>query len=169
LADGDPLTFARTSTCAAGTFSAAMAQATTFTLPAGDTDTSCSISVAVNDGRGGSTSGQATLPVGAPAAVSSPVITSSSQSPNVVTPGMSVTFQVTANGSAPLAYRWRFHGTNLAYATNSTLTLTNVQVSQSGSYVLVVTNAYGTASSSNAVLTVNPPPPCLPPPSGLLG
>jgi len=107
-ADGDPLTYAWASTCAAGTFSAATAPATTFTLPAGDTDTSCSFSVAVNDGRGGSTSGQATLPVGAPAAVSSPVITSSSQSPNLVTPGKSVTFQVTASDpqSSALTFTW---------------------------------------------------------------
>jgi predicted phosphodiesterase len=107
-ADGDPLTFAWTSTCAAGTFSNPMAAATTFTLPAGDSDTNCSISVAVSDGRGGSTNGQVALPVGAPAAVSSPVFTGSSQSPNVVTPGMSVTFQVTASDpqSSALTFTW---------------------------------------------------------------
>ena len=107
-ADGDPLTYAWTSTCATGTFSAAMAPVTTFTLPAGDADTNCSFSVAVNDGRGGSTSGQATLPVGAPVAVSSPVFTGSTQSPNVVNPGMSVTFQVTASDpqASALTFTW---------------------------------------------------------------
>src|ERR1035437_8586401 len=85
-----------------------------------------------------------------------------------VATGSKVVFSAAATGTSPLSYQWRFNGTNLSGARGSALTLTNVQVSQSGSYVLVVTNAYGTASSSNAVLTVNPPPPCLPPPSGLV-
>ena len=149
-ADGDPLTFAWTSTCAAGTFSAAMAQATTFTLPAGDTDTSCSFSVAVNDGRSGSTSGQATLPVGAPAAVSSPVFTGSSQSPNVVAPGKSVTFQVTASDpqSSALTFTWiALSGTvsgQTDSANSSQITWTAPAGASSGSTVsAVATDALG--------------------------
>ena len=119
--DGDPLTYAWTSTCAAGTFSAAAGSATTFTLPAGDTDVSCAFSVAISDGRGGSTSGQVTLPVGAPAAVSSPVITSSSQSPNAVTPGMNVTFQVTASDPqvSALTFTWIAASGTVSGQTNS--------------------------------------------------
>src|SRR5258708_18649374 len=44
----------------------------------------------------------------------------------------------------------------------------NVQFGQAGSYAMVVTNIAATATSSNAVLTVNPPPPCATPPSGLI-
>ena len=47
--------------------------------------------------------------------------------------------------------------------------LSNVQPDQAGSYIVVVTNAYGSTNSVNALLTVNPPPPCTPPPSGLVG
>ena len=77
-----------------------------------------------------------------------------------VATGTSVTFGAMAVGTSPLGYQWRFNGTNVTGATGTALTLTDVQLSQSGSYSLVVSNAYGTVTSSNAVLTVNPPPPC---------
>ena len=41
-------------------------------------------------------------------------------------------------------------------ATNATFTLTNVSLSDSGSYSVLVTNSYGSELSSNAVLTVLP-------------
>ena len=76
---------------------------------------------------------------------------------------------VTATGSPLLTYQWSFNGTNITGATDTTLTLTNVQLSQAGSYTVLVTNAYGSALSTNAVLTVNPPPPCISAPTGLVG
>src|ERR1039458_325404 len=82
--------------------------------------------------------------------------------------GGSVTFSAMAAGTSPLSYQWQFNGTNLASATASALPLANVQMDQSGSYALVVTNAYGVITSSNAVLTVIPPPNCASPPSGLV-
>ena len=75
-----------------------------------------------------------------------------------MTEGGNVTFSVTASGTLPLSYQWSFNGTNIAEATNTTLTLTNVQVSQAGNYTVLVTNAYGSILSSNAFLTVTPPP-----------
>jgi hypothetical protein len=68
--------------------------------------------------------------------------------------GGTASFSVTAGGSPPLSYQWRFGGTNLSGATNTTLILTNVQVSQAGNYTVLVTNLYGSILSSNAVLTV---------------
>ena len=44
----------------------------------------------------------------------------------------------------------------LSGAISSALTLTNVQLSDGGSYSVRVTNLYGSVVSSNAVLTVNP-------------
>jgi hypothetical protein len=52
--------------------------------------------------------------------------------------------------------QWQFNGTNLAGATYTNLTLTHTAPSNSGSYALLVTNAFGSALSSNAVLTVVP-------------
>ena len=69
--------------------------------------------------------------------------------------GGTATFIAAAAGTAPLSYQWNFNTTNIVGATNATLTLTNVQLSQAGKYALQVTNIAGTAFSSNAMLTVN--------------
>ena len=68
--------------------------------------------------------------------------------------GGSASFSVTANGAAPLAYQWLFNGTNLANATNATLSLANVQAANVGNYSVVITNAYGSVTSSTAWLSV---------------
>src|ERR1019366_7679769 len=82
--------------------------------------------------------------------------------------GSTATFSVTAAGTAPLSYQWRFGGANIAGATGTSLTVSNVQSAQAGNYAVQVTNAYGATISSNALLTVNPLPPCAPPPAGLV-
>jgi hypothetical protein len=91
------------------------------------------------------------------AASTPPSITAQPQS-HTVTVGQNVTFSVTATGSDPLVYQWRRSGTNLVGSTSSTLTLTNVQMTQAGNYSVAVSNNYGAIVSSNAVLTVNFPP-----------
>ena len=63
-------------------------------------------------------------------------------------------FNVAVSGAEPLSYQWNFNGTNITGATDTTLTLANVQLSQAGSYAVLVTNSYGLILSSNAVLTV---------------
>ena len=82
-----------------------------------------------------------------------PVITTQPQSQTVPS-GNNTTFGVAANGSGSLSYQWSFNGTNLAGATTASLTLTNVQFNQAGNYAVLVTNAFGSVLSSNAVLTV---------------
>ena len=86
----------------------------------------------------------------------------------IVSVGSTATFSVAAGGTFPLSYRWRFNGSPLTDATNATVTLTNVGTNQAGAYAVTVTNLYGSVISSNAVLTVNPVPPCTTPPSGLV-
>jgi hypothetical protein len=70
--------------------------------------------------------------------------------------GQIVTLTVGASGSPPLNYQWRKDGAAIPDGTNATLILTNVQVSQGGNYSVVVSNAYGTATSQAATLTVSP-------------
>jgi hypothetical protein len=77
-----------------------------------------------------------------------------------------VTFSVSAGGSSPLGYQWRWGGTNLAGASRSALTLTNVGPAQAGNYDVVVTNDGGAVTSQVAVLTVLP---ALIPPAILAG
>jgi hypothetical protein len=80
----------------------------------------------------------------------------------------SATFTVVASGTLPLSYQWSFNSTNLVGATNASLTLASVQLTQSGNYSVLVTNSYGLTNSANAVLTVLVAPPCDPAPSGLV-
>lgn len=75
-----------------------------------------------------------------------------------VTAGGTASFSVQAVGTGPLAYQWLFNSNVINGATNSSLTWTNVQMTQAGPYSVVVSNAYGSTTSSNATLTVTPPP-----------
>ncbi len=70
-------------------------------------------------------------------------------------------------GTAPLVYQWTLNTTNISGATNATLVLTNVQLSQAGTYAVTVNNLLGSAISSNAVLTVKLGT-CDPPPTGII-
>ena len=81
------------------------------------------------------------------------------QPTNLTVPlGNNATFTVGASGTAPLSYFWHRNGVFIAAATNSIYTTNDVQLSDSGSqFSCLVSNAYGTALSSNAVLTVTPP------------
>lgn len=69
-----------------------------------------------------------------------------------------VTFSATASGDQPLKFQWRKNGGILAGATNATFTIPNVNTLDAGSYSVVVNNAAGTLTSSNAVLKVIVPP-----------
>jgi hypothetical protein len=95
-----------------------------------------------------------------------PVITTQPQG-QTATVGSTATFAVAAGGTPPLSYQWQFDTTNIAGATASSLTLTNVQPGQAGNYLVVVSNAWGVVTSSNAVLAVALPP-CATPPVGLV-
>jgi PA14 domain-containing protein/CotH protein/Big-like domain-containing protein/chitobiase/beta-hexosaminidase-like protein/lamin tail-like protein/Ig-like domain-containing protein len=63
-------------------------------------------------------------------------------------------FTVTAEGTQPMRYQWRFEGTNISNATNATLALANVAASQAGDYLVVITNAAGAVTSMVATLTI---------------
>jgi len=72
-----------------------------------------------------------------------------------VNEGSNYSLSVLAGGTPLLSYQWQKDGVPLAGATNSQLHFTPIRFSNSGTYQVVVTNAYGVAISSNAVLLVN--------------
>jgi hypothetical protein len=59
-----------------------------------------------------------------------------------------------ATGTLPLRYQWKKDGTVIAGATNSILTLTNLQPAATGSYTVEVNNSAGTLESDPAALAV---------------
>lgn len=85
--------------------------------------------------------------------VTDPVINSQPVS-RAVYAGRSVTFNVSATGTAP-AYQWRKDGEKLDGATAVSLTLSNVQRSDIGGYDVVVSNVFGSVTSAVANLSVN--------------
>ena len=95
-----------------------------------------------------------------------PSITSQPQSQTVMS-GTNAMFAVSATGTEPLRFQWRFNDTDLAGATSSNLLLPHVQTTDGGSYTAVVSNNYGAVTSQVAMLTVLLPP-CVPPPDGLI-
>lgn len=71
--------------------------------------------------------------------------------------GGSAAFIVGAGGSSPLSYQWLRDGAPLDRETGSTLVLDPVSTNDAGTYSVLVTNAFGTASSAAATLTVEIP------------
>jgi hypothetical protein len=83
--------------------------------------------------------------------------------------GQAFSLDVTAIGSAPLAYRWQANGTNLTdglSASNSVvqgsktphLSLSSVTITDSGSYQVIITNSFGSVTSSVANVNITPSP-----------
>jgi hypothetical protein len=69
--------------------------------------------------------------------------------------GSAVGLRVNASGSLPLICLWYLNSTNLiSCSTNCELDLTNLQLSQSGAYTVVVSNALGAVTSAPALLNV---------------
>ena len=75
--------------------------------------------------------------------------------------GATVTLSVKAGGSTPFYYQWRFDGTNVAGQTKATLSLTNVQLANAGSYDVVVSNPGSSVTSSVTALSVTLGPPVI--------
>jgi pectate lyase len=112
-------------------------------------------SVIVSNNYGSATSAVAQLTVNIP---DPPSIITQPQD-QTVSLGGSAAFSVTAGGSEPLSYQWYFNsGTLIANATDPTLTITNVQPGDAGTYSVTVSNLAGGIVSSNAILTINTNP-----------
>jgi uncharacterized lipoprotein YddW (UPF0748 family) len=87
---------------------------------------------------------------------SAPTIVAHPQS-QTIRVGSNAVFSVTAGGTAPLGYQWRFNDVDITGATSSTFTWSTVATNHAGTYSVLVTNSAGSALSSNATLTVAVP------------
>jgi hypothetical protein len=133
------------------------ATSSSYTTPATTTsDSSSTFVVVVTNSAGTATSNAATLTVN-PAPVAPSITTQPGN--QTVTAGQTATFSVVASGTAPLSYQWQKNGANITGATSSSYTTPATTTSDSGStFVVVVSNSAGTATSNAATLTVNPAP-----------
>ena len=118
------------------------ATAATYTIASAAPTAAGNYTVTVTGGAGSVTSRAATLTVNtAPAFTTQPI----NQTAVV---GGNVTFTVAASGTAPLAYQWFKDGIEVAGATDNSLTISGVKLSDGGSYQASVTNV---ANSIKAV------------------
>lgn len=99
------------------------------------------------------------------------IVTNASGGPSILAqplsqtaaPGGTVHFTVTATGGQPLSYQWRRNGAdlsnggNVSGVTTTTLTISNVQQTNAGSYTVLVSNTNGAVLSAEALLTVGIP------------
>ena len=142
------------------TNSATVSGATSATLTLANvmTNSSGNYSVIVTNIFGSATSPAATLAVLTP-----PRITASPTN-RVAKTGTNVVFAVTVTGTAPLTYQWFKDGValadggNIAGSTTNVLTISALTTAAAGNYSVTVGNAVGSATSSNAVLTILVPP-----------
>ena len=114
--------------------------------------TAGSYDVVVTNTVGSDTSNAVVLTVGIP-----PVITTKPVAQSV-TAGQPVSLVVVASGSDPKTYQWKRNTVAINGATDATYTIDNVQSANAGSYIVTVTNDFGTISSVAVNLVVNVPP-----------
>lgn len=71
--------------------------------------------------------------------------------------GADFALAVSVQGTPPFSYQWSFNGQPLAGKTSSQLVLSGLTRAQEGTYAVVVTNAAGSVTSRDAILTVREP------------
>jgi len=71
--------------------------------------------------------------------------------------GSTVNFSVTTVGTEPMSYQWYQDGVELFFENDSTLTLVNIAGGDAGDYTVVITNVYGSVTSTPALLVTVPP------------
>ena len=73
--------------------------------------------------------------------------------------GSNLSLTVSAGGAATLAYQWQYDGQNISGANGATLNFSSVQPTNSGLYRVIVTNTFGSVTSTICTLTVIVTPP----------
>jgi hypothetical protein len=133
------------------------ATTSSYTLaPTSFADNGAKFRCVVTNGFGTATSNEATLTVNAP-----PSITTQ-PADQTVAQGQSATFTVVATGSPTLSYQWQRNQVNISGATTATYSIASAAATDNGAkFRCVITNSFGTATSNEAILTVQPPAPVL--------
>ena len=90
------------------------------------------------------------------ASITAPTITMQPATTSAIESG-AATFAVAVSGTQPFGYQWKFNGSSISGATNTTLTLTGITTNSAGLYSVSVTNVGGFTNSTTAALTVIEP------------
>lgn len=76
----------------------------------------------------------------------------------IICAGTNVVLTVQASGSGNVTYQWQLNRTNIAGQVQSTISRANIQPIEQGHYRVLVTDATGTTTSSEALVVVLFPP-----------
>jgi 1,4-alpha-glucan branching enzyme len=82
-----------------------------------------------------------------------PTVSVTPQNLNVFN-GSNAVFTANAYGFPPLSYQWQTGSGTIAAATNAALSIINAQLTNAGNYFVVVSNLFGSVTSSVVTLTV---------------
>ena len=132
------------------------------------TNSSGNYDVIITSSSGSVTSSVVTLAVGF-----TPVITTSPQNV-LVTNGTAASFNVSVSGTPPFAFQWLKNGTNLTDGGNisgsgtNNLMLATTTTNDSWNYDVVVTNTFGSVTSTISMLIVVTPPSIITPPTNVI-
>ncbi len=121
-----------------------------FSLPSASGADSGNYDVVITNSKGSITSAVATLVVSGP----SVAITTQPAGANV-NAGSSATFAVSATGTDPLRYQWRKNGAPISGGTAASYALREIQSLDAATYDVVVSDPFGSVTSSGAVLALN--------------
>jgi Immunoglobulin I-set domain len=109
-------------------------------------------------GCGGGSSGSSGGGGGTPTPQAAPTITAQPNNVSAQEAG-TAQFQVQATGSGTLSYQWQRNAMPIAGATQASLSLSPVQLSDNGAmFAVVVSNSVGSVTSTSATLTVQVAP-----------
>jgi len=94
-----------------------------------------------------------------------PYLAGASQSPGLLQqplsqtaePTSNLTLRVTASGSPPIFYQWRFNDADIPGATASSLTVSNLRPAKEGTYQVLVSNREGCLTSALAAVLLDNP------------
>ena len=111
-------------------------------------------SFALCDGYNVTTQDWNALVVATSSSAAAPSITTQPSNMSVES-GNSTNFTVTATGSTPLYYQWQFNSNNISGANDDTYALAAADVADAGYYDVVITNAFGSVTSSVVTLAVS--------------
>ena len=89
-------------------------------------------------------------------AADGPASVTTSPAGRTVLQGSPTTFTVAADGTAPLSYLWRKDGAVIPSATSSSYIISSAQPADEGNYSVIVSNALGAATSTDAEFLVDP-------------
>jgi hypothetical protein len=82
-----------------------------------------------------------------------PVIITGQPASGLIMDGTAAQFSVAVTAPWPLTYQWMFDGNSIAGATSSSYTIPSVQPTDSGSYSVVISDAFGSITSPITTLT----------------